>query len=230
MRRVDEVLGLIETLRETERQEVLKELRSKYPIHPLESRLRASAETILEAIARSSALTIRGIEGIIAESAFFVDVMPHLRDFTNREFTGDQAYDYLLEDSKGVVRVQVKMQRRKEGRPLRANEVKKARGWSAEYFVAETQRTRSGRSASGAGTRPYRFESFDILAVSLGASTGSWSDFLYVPERWLIPDDRDTSCLLVYQPVPPSRTDYWTDDFVECVERFRSGEARRIPG
>jgi hypothetical protein len=135
----------------------------------------------------------------------------------------------LLGDKTGDVRVQVKMQRREKRQPLMANEVQKKRKWPADYFVVETQRTRAGKSKAVANTRPYRFGSFDILAVSMGASQGRWSAFMYTVERWLLPAD-DPSCLLTYQPIPPQATDCWTDDFWRCVGWFRQNEVKRIPG
>ncbi len=69
---------MLDSLSETERLEVLGYLRKSVPLHPVEQKLMASAETILEAIARSTDLTVRGIEGIIAEAAFATEVAPAL--------------------------------------------------------------------------------------------------------------------------------------------------------
>lgn len=186
----------------------------------------APAETILEAIARASDLTIRGIEGIIAEATFVAEVVPSLeqRGWRGKPISGDQAYDALLSDSTASadIRVQVKMQRRKERRPLRADQVERKCRWPAEYFVVETQKTRAGKDSAGADTRPYRFGSFDVLAVSMGASQGRWNAFLYTVERWLLPS-ADPTRILKYQPVPPAPTRRWTDDFLTCVAWHRSG-------
>ena len=225
----EEIIKLIEALPESEQRAVFGFLRQKIPIHRMEKTLMAPAETILEAVARSNDLTVRGIEGIIAESAFVVEVIPALKGMTEKSIFGDQPYDSLLGDTEGDVRVQVKMQRRKKRRPLMANEVQKTRKWPADYFVVETQRTRAGKSKTVANTRPYRFGSFDILAVSMGASQQRWSAFMYTVERWLLPAD-DSSCLLTYQPIPPKASEFWTDDFLTCVGWFRSGAEKRIPG
>lgn len=190
----------------------------------------APAETILEAIARSSDLTVRGIEGIIAESSFAVEVVPTLVGMTQRPVYGDQPYDFLLSDGGGDIRIQVKMQRRVKRQPPMASDVQKKRRWPADHFVVETQRTRAGKSKDVANTRPYRFGSFDILAVSMGASQGKWSAFTYTVERWLLPADNEPSCLLTYQPVPPKATEFWTDDFLTCVQWLRGGAMKRIPG
>jgi len=225
----NEILRMIEALPESEQRTVFAALRQKIPIHEMEKKLMASAELILEAIARSNDLTLRGIEGIIAESSFAVEVIPALEGMVEIPIYGDQAFDFLLRDGAGEARVQVKMQRRKDRRPLMADEVQKSRKWPSDHFVVETQRTRTGKAKTGESTRPYRFGSFDILAVSLGASQGRWSAFMYTVERWLIPAD-NVSCLLTYQPVPPNPTDCWTDDFAKCLGWFRSGETKRIPG
>lgn len=224
-----EILKLIEALPETEQRVVFASLRQRIPIHAMETTLMAPAETILEAIARSSDLTVRGIEGIIAEATFAVEVIPTLKDMIPKVIYGDQPYDFLLSDNTGDVRVQVKMQRREKRNPLMASEVQKKRKWPSDHFVVETQRTRAGKSKAVENTRPYRFGSFDILAVSMRASRGRWSAFMYTVERWLLPAD-DPACLLTYQPIPPRPTDCWADDFLTCVRWLRSNVEKKIPG
>ena len=65
----------------------------------MEERLNASAETVLEAIGRASPLTIRGIEGIIAEASFATEILPGLRGWQASTPPTDAAYDFLLTDS-----------------------------------------------------------------------------------------------------------------------------------
>lgn len=219
-----EVILLLEQLSEAERREVFAHLRQRIPIHDMEKTLMAPAETILEAIARSSDLTVRGIEGIIAESSFSVEVVPTLAGWSPVKFYGDVPFDEILTDGTDpAVKVQVKMQRRKNRKPLMASDVWKSKGWPPDYYIVETQKTRSGKDESGENTRPYKFGSFDILAVSLGASKGRWSAFLYSLERWLLPAE-DSSKILTYQPVPPGPNNRWTDDFLTCVSWLRSGQ------
>jgi len=229
---VESVLRLIDTLSEAERRSVLNYIRRSVPLHPVEERLKASAETILEAISRSSAFTIRGIEGIIAEATFALEVLPELVPWRELPIVGGQSYDFLLTDGADsqAIRLQVKMQRRKQHRPMMADEADKARRWPSDHFVVEVQRTRGGQDSSGAGTRPYRFNDFDVLAVSLAASRGRWRDFRYTPGRWLIPDPSDGSRILKYQPVPPVDNADWTADFLEVISWFRSGVAKTIAG
>jgi len=223
----DEIVQLINQLPDVEQRAVFAVLRKRIPIHPMEKTLMAPAETILEAIARSNDLTVRGIEGIIAESSFIVEVVPTLHELQSKQIVGDQPYDALLQDADGDIRVQVKMQRRRKRKPLMANQQLKA--WPSDHFVVETQRTRSGKKGEKK-TRPYRFGSFDILAVSMGASRGRWSAFVYTLDRWLLPSLKDATCLRTYQPVPPKPTDCWTEDFMECVAWLRSGVEKQIPG
>jgi len=74
MTRKDDILNLLEQCSVEERREIFNHLRKEFPIHALEADLNTQAEVILEAMARSSDLTMRGIRGIIAEAAFLVDV------------------------------------------------------------------------------------------------------------------------------------------------------------
>ena len=173
MTKKDDILDLLEQCSVEERREVFGYLRKEFPIHSLEADLNTQAEVILEAMARSSDLTMRGIRGIIAEAAFLVDVLQKLGGWRTVEIVGDAAYDFLIEDTVGLVSIQVKMQRRQKGVPL-------VRGGK---FVVETQRTRTGRDPAGGATRPYRFGEFDILAVSLHPSTNDWTTFAYTVGR-----------------------------------------------
>ena len=75
MTKKDEILELLEECSLEERREIFNHLRKEFPIHALEADLNTQAEVILEAMARSSDLTMRGIRGIIAEAAFLVDVL-----------------------------------------------------------------------------------------------------------------------------------------------------------
>src|SRR5206468_11919017 len=129
MTKKDEILVLLEQCSVQERREIFRHLRREFPIHPLEADLNTQAEVILEAMARSSDLTMRGIRGIIAEAAFLVDVLQKLEGWRILEIEGDAPYDFLIEDSAGPVRIQVKMQRRTKGFPL----------VRAGKFVVETQ-------------------------------------------------------------------------------------------
>lgn len=218
MTRKDDILNLLEHCSVEERREIFNHLRKESPIHPLEADLNTQAEVILEAMARSSDLTMRGIRGIIAEAAFLVDVLQKLGGWRIVEIVGDAAYDFLIEDAVGRVSIQVKMQRRQRGIPL-------VRGGK---FVVETQRTRTGKDPAGGATRPYRFGEFDVLAVSLHPSTNDWTTFAYTVGAWLRPRSGDPNLLEVFQPIQANSNEDWTDSLETCIEWFRSGVNRTI--
>jgi len=224
---VDEIKLLLERCTEGQRREIFDHLRRYVEIHPIEAKLNAQAEVILEAIDRASDLTLRGIRGIIAEAAFAVGVLRDLERWRDVTPPGDAPFDFLLEDFGGQVRVQVKMQRRVSGRPMMANEA--SRLLSPEMFVVETQRTRGGiNRTTGEDTRPYRFGEFDILAVSMHPSTNNWDSFMYTVSQWLLPRQDNPTLLMKFQPVSPVPNDDWTDDFLKCVSWFRSEDTKRI--
>jgi hypothetical protein len=159
------------------------------------------------------------IRGVIAEAAFEQSCLREHTEWTIEEIPKESAYDYLILDKIGSVRVQVKLQRSEKSVPKVANGL----------FVVETQRTRSGNDrTTGGSTRPYRFGEFDILAVCMQPSTGSWHRFLYTVERWLIPRPDENHLLKVLQPIPPSPNDDWTDNIQTCIDWFRSGEQKSI--
>jgi hypothetical protein len=209
-----------------QREEIYRELRKEFPIHAIELKLNAEAEIILEAISRAGDLTLRGIRGIIAEAAFATKLVATLPGWKDTTPTGNYPYDFVLTDGHGEIRVQVKMQRQKNHRPMMANEG--YRFLPADMFVAETQRTRGGKHpTTGENTRPYKFNEFDILAISLHPSRGDWSRFLYTVSSCLLPRPEDQKLMLKFQPVPKEPNETWTDDFLTCVSWFRSHETRR---
>ncbi len=226
---VDRILRLVRGCDPTTRVEVLRRLREEYPIHPLETKLAAPADLILEAIDRAGPLTLRGIRGVLAESAFELNVVKKLVGWTSLPTPNDPPYDFLLDNGLGPIRVQVKLQRKKSDRPMRANEG--YRWLSAAMFAVETQRTRGGKdSKTGEDTRPYRFGEFDVLAVATEPSTQKWNTFLYTVGRWLIPRPTNRGLLLKFQPVPSSPNEDWTDDFEVCAQWFRSSVNKTVGG
>lgn len=219
--------GLAESDVET-RRAVFEVLRAEFPIHPLEARLGVPAELLMEAIARAGPLTLRGIRGVLAEAAFEVRVLRGLDGWSRLPVAGDPSFDYLLDDGRGAIRIQVKLQRQKAGRPMMASEG--YRRLSSEMFVVETQRTRGGRDFRGEDTRPYRFGDFDVLAVAMEPSAGTWDAFLYTVADWLMPRPDDIGRLLKFQPVPRESNADWTHDFGTCVQWFRSRVRKTIGG
>jgi hypothetical protein len=213
MNPTNEIEEWLARLTAAQREELFRRLRAEFAIHPLERQLHAKAEIILEAIQRAPPLTLRMIRGVIAEAAFRAEVVTHLKGWREMPSAGGLAYDYLLKDKKGSVRVQVKLQRSTGGQPMKA----------MDMFVVETQKTRGGkRRQSGQATRPYRFGEFDVLAVAMYPSTHRWDIFGYTVADWLIPGKDDASEIHKLQPVAPEANDDWTDDFNTVVRWFRS--------
>ncbi len=221
-------LAAFEKLRPEVRDEVYRRLREQYPIHPFESKIGASAEVILEALARSGPLTIRGLRGVLAESAFEVNVVNRLEGWQVLPAPKDPPYDFLLDDGHGPIKVQVKLQRSKAGEPMVTSE--KSQVFAPSMYLVETQRTQGGKNRDGEETRPYRFKEFDILAVAMQASNLDWKHFLYTVADWLIPRPEDERLLMKFQPVPRGPNDDWTDDFLTCVSWLRSGTSKTIGG
>jgi hypothetical protein len=224
---VENIKRLLDALTDDQRREILDHLRKRIPIHPIEAKLNTRAEVILEAIDRASDLTLRGVRGIIAEAAFAVGVVSELGGWREVTLDSDMPYDFLLEDAAGQVRVQVKMQRRVGGRPMKASEA--SRLLSADMFVVETQRTRGGVDRStGEDTRPYRFGEFDIIAVSMHPSNNDWNSFMYTVGDWLLPRPDKPTQLMKFQPVAPEPNEDWTNDFLTGVKWLRSGKKKHI--
>jgi hypothetical protein len=206
-----------------DRRRIFQDLRKEFPIHELERRWNAPSEVVLEAIARATDLTQRGLKGVIAEAAFGQTVVVPLQPdgWTDDTPGGDNPFDFRLRDKHGTVKVQVKNQRKEAQAP---------KLWKKQpgVYVAETQKTRSGKDSAGKDTRPYKFGEFDILAVCLHPSTNDWSTFLYTVGNWLLPRESDEKLIAVMQPVDPKANADWTTDFAKAVSWYRSGTKRTI--
>jgi hypothetical protein len=212
----------LSTLSDAEQRQALRWLLDRHRVHDLEEKFGAPAEVILEAIARGSDLSQRGVLGLIAESYFRLKVIEKLSGWTEEPVEGHHAYDYLLTKGRLSVSVQVKRQRLELQQP-------KIYRRNSGLFAVETQRTRGGTNReSQKKTRPYRFGEFDVLAVSVQPSTRDWSDFRYTVQRWLLPDAKDSECLKVIQPLSIVANEDWADNFETAVAWFKDGSERRI--
>lgn len=225
---IHQIEQLLATCTPEQRHAIFQILRREFPIHPIEAKLNTEAEIILEAFARDqTGLTFRMMRGVIAQAAFEIEVVQKLDDWQDDTPPGDLPYDFRLVDSYSSVRVQVKLQRSKEFRPMYANEA--YRRFSPDMYVVETQKTRGGVDpVTGEGTRSYRFNEFNILAVAMHPSTSDWHKYMYTVCRWLIPDSNDQGKILKFQPVSMHPDDDWTDDFESCVRWLRSGVSKTI--
>lgn len=213
-----EIKRLIDECSDEQCKDILRYVRQRIDIHPLEKQLNCSAEIILESIARAADITIRGIRGIITEVAFKQEILNNLTIWQDITPVGELPYDFLLTDGTRQVNIQVKMQRKEKG----VVKLTKSGKW-----VAETQRTRNGMKGEEK-TRPYKFGEFDILAVSLQPATGSWNKFMYTLGSWLIPRPNDATLIKVMQPVSMTMDDDWTDDLETCIDWYFSGQRNTI--
>jgi len=213
-----ELESLLANASDAQRREILTLLRERYglKIHPLEQRWNTTAEAILDAIDQSADLTQRGIRGVLAEATFRTSILPKLlTNWRALPVSGDQPYDLLLQDSLGTVRVQVKLQRMEKGVPKRHRK-------TTDQFVVETQRTRGGKRRDLEASRPYRVDEFDVLAVCLHPSTGSWTSFFYCATTDLLVRPDEPHLLAVMQPFPQAGSDLWNTDFESATRRFRA--------
>ena len=112
---VNQIIELLNRCSSKQREVIFQHLRKEFKIHPIESKLNIEAEIILEAINKDErGLTLRMIRGVIAEAAFDIEVIKKLKYWKNETPKGDLPFDFLLNDGKGSVSVQVKLQRSKE--------------------------------------------------------------------------------------------------------------------
>ena len=227
----DEACRLIEQASEEERRIILAYLRERVPLHALETEWRTTAEEILTAISRSSDLTLRGIRGILAEAVFEKRLRPKINaeGWSTAKIVGDQPYDFLIQREQAQVRIQVKLQRKERGEPKEyaARSRTSLRCPPGKIYVVEVQKTRSGEK-NGEKTRPYRFGDFDILSVNLHPVTGDWERFVFTVGSWLLPRPKEPNLIEIFQPVPDTPDEYWTDDLSQCIEWFLSGTTKKL--
>jgi hypothetical protein len=206
-----------------ERAVIFKELRAAHSIHPYESVVGAPAEMILEAVYRAPELTRRMLRGVVADAAFRTFVVASLAARGWKDVTpeGNFAYDYSLDDGRGPITVQVKLQRSERGAPVVKDG--KRYGFDGEVFMTETQKTRTGMDGKENKTRPYRYGEFDILAVSMQPSSGKWDSYRYTLGRWLLPG-KTAGEMATLQPVAKSAGEFWTDDFEVAAKWCREAD------
>jgi hypothetical protein len=235
--RVKKIKSLLENLTPEEVKAVYEHLRPNLAKHPLETKWNIGYDIILDAIQRSQDITQRGVRGVIAEAIFEATILPKLEGWEKEPLSGDFPYDFKLrnQSTRRVITIQVKLQRTQAGVPL-----KKKRLYPPETYVVEVQRTRTGtrrkRSEKAVSsdeveptqiqTRPYKFGSFDILAVSMQPLTNDWTRFVYTVESWLIPRVKDPHLIDILQPVSAGPTDVWTDRLEVAIEWALSGEKK----
>ena len=206
--KLPEILKAIASLPEKDRSEIYTELKKQFQ-HPLEKNWGLEAHAIMEAIARSSDLTQRGVRGVIAESVFVLQVLPEALAGSDWKPIADTSiadtpFDAVVENVKTGknIRIQVKNQRREAGEP---KELK-------DCWVVEVQKTRSGEK-NGEKTRPYRFVDFDLIAVCMYPSSGEWTRFCYAPVKSLKSRKENSDLIEIMQLIPKSLGGQgWTKD------------------
>jgi hypothetical protein len=239
---LEAISRLISECSEEDRRALKLYLRRLAP-HPLEREWGIDADTILSAISRSSDLTRRGVRGIIAEAVFVNEIIPSVADSGWRpvDFGGDHPYDALLKKDELSARIQVKLQRLEEGTPKLYYPKHYDKG---SLFVVEVQKTRTGEKTSKkmlpgtqttitttesvtVNTRPYSFGDFDILAVNMHPSSGSWRSFRYTVASWFLPRPANPSLIEIFQPVAAIPNDVWTDDLNACLSWYEGAKQSR---
>ena len=208
----------LERISDAAREEVFRWLLARHPVHPLEAELGADAEVILEAISRSADISKRGVRGLLAEAFFklhLLDPDPTLEDVTSGEHAG---YDFLIRRAGRDWRCEVKLARLEKGK-LKTPSKRALKSLPAgRYAVAEVWRTRSGKDKDGEKTRPYRFDEFDLLAVSLHPATGEWREFAFIPAAGLQAWPNDATRIGRYQPVSLDGSAGWRSHLHECLD------------
>jgi len=228
------ILKMLTRASSEDKNKVFQYLREGIVIHPLEEEFGAPAEVILEAIYRSSELTKRGVRGIIAEAYFDMEVLSRLEAWNDVTPEGDHSYDNLIKNihTGQEISIQVKMQRKEKGEPKLAASVRRFNSLPDGYYIVETQRTRTGKSKKTSGqnenTRPYRYEDFDLLAVSMEPCTKDWSEFRFTVSNWLISRKDNESQIDTYQPVSLEVNDDWTDELITAIDWLNSGMKKTI--
>lgn len=220
---VVEIRDLLDQCSAAQREDVFRYLRRQVRLHEFEDVVGASAETILEALHQAPELTRRMIRGVIADAAFRAFILSDLASSGWRDVTpeGNHSYDYVVDDGRGPLSIQVKLQRSERGAPVQRRGA--PYGFQGDVFIVETQRTRTGTSREAQRTRPYRDDHFDVLAVSLQPSSGHWNTYSFTLARWLIPG-HDAGEIATIQPVTMEESEYWTRDFSMVAFWFRSGK------
>lgn len=224
---VNRIKHLLDACTDEERAAVLDYLGERHSEHPLEAEWGVSADVILSAISRSNDLTRRGIRGIIAEAIFERHTLAELAGWSMVPILEDRPYDFLIRSEERELRIQVKLQRRKEQRVMMASEANA--NYPDDMYVVEVQKTRGGIDpTTGEDTRPYRFSDFDILAVNLHPSTDNWKEFRYTVSNWLLPRVENETLIEKFQPVAREPNEAWTDSLGDCIQWLTAGGDRRI--
>jgi|SRR5882724_2201020 len=133
--------------------------------HPLEDLWGESASTILDAIYSSGGYTQRSVRGVLGEHLFKPILVATMPEWIVAKGDGKGAVDYSLSRGDEELFIQCKVMRSQKGKPL----------YKDGCPVVECQKT----NGKVKGTRTYKQDQFDILAVSLWPISQKWDDWAY---------------------------------------------------
>lgn len=174
-------------------------------VHPLENKLNAPANDILEAIS-SGFRTQVDVKGKLAELYLY-------RQLKKLETRGIIS-NIIWHDVDGQPDFEITFQGRSvqiECKNLRNENYK---GTNPSYKV-EIQKTRN--SKDGTNTRSYTVDYFDILAVCTFNQTGNW-EFVFIDSSNLERVESNNQLLKIMQRVPIRTTNPWKKNIVEVLQ------------
>jgi hypothetical protein len=177
---------------------------SSRPRHPLEEKLNAPAEDIMDAVLNGFRAIV-DVKGKLAELYMY-------RSLENLRRAGVvEAVKWHDQDGQADFEIVYR------GHTYRL-ECKNIRSPKrpTDLTRVEMQKTRNARD--GTNTRGYRFGDFDLIGVCLFNRTGRWN-FLYTTCQEMEPRENDRSCLKVMQAVPESPDARWTEDLKDALDK-----------
>lgn len=176
-------------------------------VHPLEEKLNAPAEDIMEAILNGFRAQV-DVKGKLAE-LYLDHYLRRLEESGTISYLNwvdvDGEPDFNFEYNSRVIKVECKNVR---------NEIYQR---PTPAYKVEIQKTRN--SKDGSNTRSYPRNYFEILAVCTFNQTGEWN-FCFVRSLDLEGRDDDGSLLKTMQRVPMIPEDPWRVDLVDILNEL----------
>lgn len=181
--------------------------------HPLESSLNASARDILDAISSGFRAKV-DVKGKLAELYLFrtLESLQKQGVISGLRWSdADGEPDFYLCHEARQLTLQCKNVR---------SGPQRCKGAESTSFRVELQKTRGGIDPkTGAKTRLYRPDEFDVVAVCLFNQTGAW-DYFYAAAKDLARHRKQPDRLEVMHPIPQPATPPWYADFQEVLRLF----------
>lgn len=172
--------------------------------HPLEKKLNAPANDILEAIKYGFRAQV-DVKGKLAELYLYrklkaLEKAGKIKDL--KWIDEDGTPDFILTRNSKTIRVECKNLR---------NEIFKK---PTPAYKVEIQKTRN--SKDGTNTRSYRKDYFDILAVCTFNQTKKW-DFVFIKASNLEVIEKNPDLLKTMHRVPIKIEDPWKEDILDVL-------------